>query len=399
MDPPSHRVSSYHLAPPTYNQTYKSLLAEMGTGMNRTLVSNMKIQKNSNSKDEEIKNLKKKLAALEADKIDSLCSETHEDYYMKSANCKPEPFDMQHAMKQLQNMYSGLVGDGIKYATTRIAQSLRDFIMSIYEDNEEYRRMNEELRRKYKNENNNVAEGEQPVTINYVCLCKVYAPKGPKGHRHIDVRGYVYLITTHAVYRSVIDIWTGDKKEYTPSPFQRIYEFEEHESVNNVRNNVLISYCKRNILMVKSSDEPGNKGRCLEDIVKFCINLESIFRVFYNPDPPIHEEAEDAYKMGRMISAHPGMTEEESIAETLKMQKIRKEAKFDMKKRKENGNNGYDGVNNGLARPWTYKGEKVFRTYNGHVFRRNSENEVGNYMGKYNKSTNILDTSVENPYD
>ncbi len=86
--------------------------------------------------------------------------------------------------------------------------------------------------------------------------------------------------------------------------------------------------------MVKPSDEPGNKGRCLEDIVKFCINLESIFRVFYNPYPPIHEEAEDAYKMGRMISAHPGMSEEESIAETLKMQKIRKEAKFDMKSEK-----------------------------------------------------------------
>jgi hypothetical protein len=114
-------------------------------------------------------------------------------------------------------------------------------------------------------------------------------------------------MTTHAVYRSKIDIWTGDKKEYTPNPFQNIYQFEEPESVNNVRNNVLISYCKRNILMVKPSDEPSNKGRTKEDIVKFCINLESIFRVFYNPISPIHEEAEDAYKMSRMISAHPGM--------------------------------------------------------------------------------------------
>ena len=384
MDPPSHHASSnapphdsrrqpailssassYHPAPPTYNETYRRLV--------------------SNSKDEEIKKLKNKLAALEAvNKIDSLCNKTHEDFYMKSADCKPEPFNMENKIEQIQNMYSGLVGDRIKYATTRIAQSLRDFIMSIYEENEEFKRMNEE---NFK-DNNYDWEGEQPVAVNYVCLCQV-VKKG-----YVDVRGYLYLITTHAVYRSKIDIWTGKNKVDTPNPFQNIYQFEEPDTINNIRNNVLISYCKRNMLMVKPSDEQFSKGYTSKDIVMFCIKLESIFRVFYNPDPPSHEEAEDAYKMGRMISAHPGMSEEKSIAQTLEMQKLKKEMKNEMKN--GNGNNGYYGKNNGMVYPWKYK---VFRTYNGHVFRRNSENELGKYMGKYNKATNILNTSAESPYE
>ena len=399
MDPPSHHassnapphdnrrqpvilssVSSYHSAPPTYNETYRGLV--------------------SNSKDEEIKKLKNKLAALEAvNKIDSLCNETHEDFYMKSADCKPEPFNMENTIEQIQNMYSGLVGDRIKYATTRIAQSLRDFIMSIYEENEEFKRMNDEARRKYEEnfkDNNDDWEGEQPVAVIYVCLCQVVKKE------YVDVRGYLYLITTHAVYRLKIDIWTGDKKVDTPNPFQKIYQFEEPDTINNIRNNVLISYCKRNMLMVKPSDEQGSKGHSSKDIVMFCIKLESIFRVFYNPDPPSHEEAEDAYKMGRMISAHPGISEKESIAQTLERQCAKKDwLKFmkNEKKGMKNGNDGYDDVNNGMARPWTYKGEKVFRTYNGHVFRRNSENELGKYMGKYNKATNILNTSAESPYE
>jgi hypothetical protein len=351
---------------------------------------------NSNSNSEEIEKLKKKLAALEADKIDSLCNETHEDFYGKGAECKPEPFNMQHAMEQIQNMYSSLVGDRIKHATTRIAQSLRDFIMSIYEENEENRvGYDKDGDPTY----NDDWEGEQPVAVNYVCLCKVSPKQG-----YVDVRGYIYLITTHAVYRSTIDIFTGNKKEYIPNPFQQIYWFDEPESVNNVRNNVLISYCKRNILMVKPSDEPNNKGRSLRDILMFCIKLESIFRVFYNPDPSGEEEAQDAYKMGRMISAHPGMSEEESIAETLTMQKIRKEAKKDLrnleKKMKEREKrNENDGVNNDMAHPWTYDGKKVYRTKNGYVWARNNKNEIGNYMGKYNKATNFLDTSAKDPYE
>jgi hypothetical protein len=238
---------------------------------------------------------------------------------MKGAECKPEPFNMQHAMEQIQNMYSSLVGDRIKHATTRIAQSLRDFIMSIYEENEENRvGYDKDGDPTY----NDDWEGEQPVAVNYVCLCKVSPKQG-----YVDVRGYIYLITTHAVYRSTIDIFTGNKKEYIPNPFQQIYWFEEPDTINNVRNNVLISYCKRNILMVKPSDEPNNKGRSLHDIVMFCIKLESIFRVFYNPDPPSHEEAEDAYKMGRMISAHPGMSEEEGIAKDQLRQQEKKLAK------------------------------------------------------------------------
>ena len=261
-----------------------------------------------------------KPAGLNHNKINANQAESD---YMKSAGDKPEPFNIQHAMKLIQNMYLGLVGvgDGIKYATTRIAESTRDFILSIYEEDEKFRRENDELKRKYGiKDNNDDWEGEQPVTINYVCLCR---PAG-KGHKYIDVRGYLYLITTNTVYRSVIDIWTGDKKEYTPNPFQKIYHFEESDTVNNTRNNVLISYCKRNMLMVKQSDEPGGKGRSLEDIVKFCIKLESIFRVFYNPFSDSHEEAEDAYKMNRMISPHPGMSEKDSIAISLLEQQEKK---------------------------------------------------------------------------
>jgi hypothetical protein len=48
-----------------------------------------------------------------------------------------------------------------------------------------------------------------------------------------------------------------------------------------------------------------------------------------------------------------------------------------------------------MAHPWTYKGEELYRTYNGHVF---SKNEM-KYMGKYNKATKVLNTSAENPYE
>ncbi len=152
--------------------------------------------------------------------------------------------------------------------------------------------------------------------------------------------------------------------------------------------------------MVKPSDEPNNKGRSLHDIVMFCIKLESIFRVFYNPDPSSHEEAEDAYKMGRMISAHPGMSEEEGIAVTQLKQRAKKDLRNLEKKMKEREkSNENNVVNNGMARPWTYKGEKVFRTFNGHIWKNDGKDGVGNYMGKYNKATNSIDTSAENPYE
>jgi hypothetical protein len=86
------------------------------------------------------------------------------------------------------------------------------------------------------------------------------------------------------------------------------------------------------------------------------------------------------------------------------MQKIRKEAKKDLrnleKKMKEREKrNENDGVNNDMAHPWTYDGKKVYRTKNGYVWARNNKNEIGNYMGKYNKATNFLDTSAKDPYE
>ena len=60
-------------------------------------------------------------------------------------------------------------------------------------------------------------------------------------------------------------------------------------------------------------------------------------------------------------------------------------------------NDRYDGKNNGMAYQWKYNGQKVLRTYNGHVWKNDGKDQVGNYMGKYNKATKILDTSAEEP--
>jgi len=307
-------------------------------------------------------------------------------YHMKIVTEKPELFDMQHAMERLQNMGSKRLGNSIKFATNRIAESTRDFIMSIYEENETFMRENKELRRTYENfkdYNNNDYEGEQPVAINYMWLYN------SDNSKTFTIKGYLYLITTSTVYRSLIDIRFG-MKQYTPNPFQKIYQFEGPESEDNVRGNVLVSYCKNDIELWNVGSKMGYTKK---DINMFCIKLESIFLVFYNPFPPDYESAKEDNKMGRMISPHPGMTENESIVRSLLEQQAEKDSN------KRNENNGYIGKNDSLMYPWTYKGQNVFRTHNGHVWTRKSNNESGVYMGKYNKATKILDTSAVNPYE
>jgi hypothetical protein len=88
------------------------------------------------------------------------------------------------------------------------------------------------------------------------------------------------------------------------------------------------------------------------------------------------------------------MTENESIATSLFEQQAKKDAK-----KKINEKDVFKGKNDGLMHPWTYKGQNVFRTHNGHVWARKSNYESGDYMGKYNNVRKILDTSAENPYE
>ena len=67
--------------------------------------------------------------------------------------------------------------------------------------------------------------------------------------------------------------------------------------------------------------------------------------------------------------------------------------------KKGNENNVFKGNNDGLMHPWTYKGQNVFRTYNGHVWARSSNYEPGDYMGKYNNATKVFDKLAVNPYE
>ena len=50
-----------------------------------------------------------------------------------------------------------------------------------------------------------------------------------------------------------------------------------------------------------------------------------------------------------------------------------------------------------MARPWDFKGKKVFRDFKGYMWERVSDEESGAFLGKYDPATNTIDDSVEEP--
>jgi len=59
----------------------------------------------------------------------------------------------------------------------------------------------------------------------------------------------------------------------------------------------------------------------------------------------------------------------------------------------------FECENDGMARPWDFKGKKVFRNFDGFMWERIADNESGDFLGKYDEATNTIDDSVEEPAD
>jgi hypothetical protein len=59
----------------------------------------------------------------------------------------------------------------------------------------------------------------------------------------------------------------------------------------------------------------------------------------------------------------------------------------------------FECENDGMARPWDFKGKKVFRNFDGFMWERIADDESGDFLGKYDQATNTIDDSVEEPAD
>jgi hypothetical protein len=59
----------------------------------------------------------------------------------------------------------------------------------------------------------------------------------------------------------------------------------------------------------------------------------------------------------------------------------------------------FECENDGMAHPWDFKGKKVFRNFDGFMWERITDDESGDFLGKYDEATNTIDDSVEEPAD
>ena len=57
----------------------------------------------------------------------------------------------------------------------------------------------------------------------------------------------------------------------------------------------------------------------------------------------------------------------------------------------------FECENDDMARPWDFKGKKVFRNFEGFMWERITDDESGSFLGKYDPVTNTIDDSVEEP--
>jgi len=137
-----------------------------------------------------------------------------------NANVLPileEPaFDIPNAMRRLENMASERLGDEIKWATSRIANSTRDFIAQL---------------------------DERVLTINYIWLYE------NQGNQNFTSTGYLYLITRTRVYMSDIH-FSSAGQTLTPLTFNTVYQFAEPLSAQLW--SIFISYCQRDIVLSRN---------------------------------------------------------------------------------------------------------------------------------------------------
>jgi hypothetical protein len=139
-----------------------------------------------------------------------------------NANVLPileEPaFDMPNAMRRLENMASERYGDNMKWATSRIANSTRDFIAQL---------------------------DERVLTINCIMLINNHGG-GP-----YTSTGYLYVISRTHVYMSDVMFQSAGIDMTRPSlDFKTIYEFAEPLSAQLC--SIFISYCQRDIVLFRN---------------------------------------------------------------------------------------------------------------------------------------------------
>jgi hypothetical protein len=125
-------------------------------------------------------------------------------------------FDMPNTMRRLENMASERFGDDMKWATSRIANSTRDFIAQL---------------------------DEHILTINYIWLYE------NQGNQNFTSNGYLYIITRTRVYMSDIR-FSSAGQSFTPLTFKTIYEFAEPLSAQLC--SIFISYCKKDIELFRN---------------------------------------------------------------------------------------------------------------------------------------------------
>jgi hypothetical protein len=57
----------------------------------------------------------------------------------------------------------------------------------------------------------------------------------------------------------------------------------------------------------------------------------------------------------------------------------------------------FDHEDDGFAHPWDFKGKKFLRDYEGNMWLRTADGESAGWAGKFDRATNSIDTSAEEP--
>jgi hypothetical protein len=57
----------------------------------------------------------------------------------------------------------------------------------------------------------------------------------------------------------------------------------------------------------------------------------------------------------------------------------------------------FDHEDDGFAHPWDFKGKKFLRDYEGNMWLRNDDGESAGWAGKFDRTTNSIDASAEEP--
>ena len=162
-----------------------------------------------------------------------------------NANVLPIPagpvFDIQNAMKRLEDIGSERYGDNIKWATSHMAQLMYNFIESLGD--------------------------EQILTINNMLLYNA------SWNGDFSLDGYIYIITRTNVYMSDFrGVSSGIPRTMPSLVFKKIYQFAESLSAQLCA--IFISYCKRDICLFRNAIQ--GTGHDKDDLELHRSKLEAI---------------------------------------------------------------------------------------------------------------------------